>query len=266
MKQFTLIIILLTSIMGHAADLKVDGVVYSWMPDELAFVATGWDNDDPREELHIYNSVNGLDVTRIAKAAFEDNVTLRSVVIDDGITEIGDNAFCRCSSLKEVAMPGTLETIGEEAFAFCTALTYVVVPASVTNICSHAFYGCTGVTDVYFQMTTAEELNAFDWWDGVAGAQGELRGGVEFKGSRLIVADGTLVHVPDNTMQLYVDSDKFTAWMLEEGGDIPTEIAVIWADNNSGDGDYYDLQGHLIRGKPTAPGIYISNGKKIVVF
>lgn len=218
MRKLILVFIFLTSIMGHAADLTVDGVVYSWMPGELAYVATGWDNDDPREELHIYNTVNDLNVTRIANAAFEDYETLRSVEIDAGITTIGENAFCRCYNLRRVVLPEGLEKISEEAFAFCSALTTVTIPASVTAIESHAFSGCTGVTDVYFRMTDEQQLNGFDWWDGDYPHDGEDdHGGLEFNRSRLRDHDnGTIIHVPQGTYDVYYNSGKLEAWLFSE--------------------------------------------------
>ena len=53
-------------------------------------------------------------------------------------------------------------------------------------------------------------------------------------------------------------------WNWEEyAGSEPTGIDALTTDMQ--DGKYYDLQGHGIDGKPTEPGIYIVNGKKIVI-
>ena len=53
-------------------------------------------------------------------------------------------------------------------------------------------------------------------------------------------------------------------WSWEEyAGSEPTGIDALTTDMQ--DGKYYDLQGHGIDGKPTEPGIYIVNGKKIVI-
>ena len=254
MRKFNLILFLLTSIMGHAADLTVDGVVYSWMPGELAYAATGWDNDDPREELHIYSSVNGLDVTRIATAAFEDNETLRSVEIDEGITAIGENAFCRCHNLRRVVLPVGLEKISEEAFAFCSALKTMTIPASVTVIESHAFAGCTAVTDVYFRMTEEEQLNVFDWWDGDYPRDGEDdHGGLEFNRSRLRDPEnGTIIHVPDGTYDIYSNSGKLEAWLLQEDVAYPLwwivnfgTVGEVYTVSDDIMGVYVDIDGNL---------------------
>ena len=53
-------------------------------------------------------------------------------------------------------------------------------------------------------------------------------------------------------------------WSWEEyTGSEPTGIDALTTDMQ--DGKYYDLQGHGIDGKPTEPGIYIMDGKKIVI-
>ncbi|MBO6026966.1 MAG: carboxypeptidase-like regulatory domain-containing protein, partial [Bacteroidales bacterium] len=43
----------------------------------------------------------------------------------------------------------------------------------------------------------------------------------------------------------------------------PSGIDALTTDKQ--DGKYYDLQGHAIDGVPTEPGIYIVNGKKVMI-
>ena len=51
--------------------------------------------------------------------------------------------------------------------------------------------------------------------------------------------------------------------MYKAGQTTPTSVKTLKADH-SGD-SYYDLQGRRINGKPTQRGVYIKNGKKVVV-
>lgn len=195
---------------GHAAsDVVVDGVTYSWSSNDGAYIVTGWDGETSIRSLHIRAVVNDLDVIAIDDAAFEDNNDIVYLTIDEGITSIGENAFCRCGSLRVVIMPEGLEEISEEAFAFCTSLTTVTIPSTVTDIHAHAFSGCTSVTDVYFLMTDVDQLDGFDWWDGTYASPGEEEhGGMEFNTN-----EHTVVHVPQGMLQDYVDSEKFEAWL-----------------------------------------------------
>ena len=64
---------------------------------------------------------------------------IKKVVIEDGVTNIGENAFLNCSSLTSVTIPNTLTNIGYYAFYGCSSLTSVTIPNTVTNIGQGAF-------------------------------------------------------------------------------------------------------------------------------
>ena len=211
MRKLLLIALLtvLTAIVGHAADdIVVDGVIYEWSSTELGYIVTGLEENTHIKSLHIRGEVNGLDVVRIDNVAFEDNVDIVYLTIDEGISDIGQNAFCRCHNLEVAILPEGLVTIEEEAFAFCEKLTTMVIPSTVEEIQAHAFSGCVGVTDVYFLMTEEEQLGYFNWWDGVYEPGNEEHGGMEFHTNQ-----HTTIHVPDGMLQDYVDSEKFVAWI-----------------------------------------------------
>ena len=53
-----------------------------------------------------------------------------SVVVREGVTSIGDEAFNGCTGLTSVTFPEGLTSIGERAFYGCTRLTSVTVPDS----------------------------------------------------------------------------------------------------------------------------------------
>ncbi|MBO4722598.1 MAG: leucine-rich repeat domain-containing protein [Muribaculaceae bacterium] len=215
-RQFIIAIIaLLTATVGHAADgdeVIVDGVIYTYSADAGAYIVTGWDGETPIQSLHIRGVVDDTDVEGIAIGAFEDIEDIIYLTIDEGIGYIGQNAFCRCYNLEVAILPEGLVTIEEEAFAFCYSLTIMVIPSTVEEIKSHVFSGCTGVTDVYFLMDTAEQLDNFNWWDGVYPSPGEdEHGGMEFNTNQ-----NTIVHVPAGTFEIYDDSGKLEAWLFQE--------------------------------------------------
>ena len=73
---------------------------------------------------------------------------IKAVVIEDGVTNIGEDAFCGYKNLTSVTIPDSVTSIGSSAFDGCTGLTSVTIPDSVTNIGGSAFYNCTGLTSV----------------------------------------------------------------------------------------------------------------------
>lgn len=76
------------------------------------------------------------------------STAIQKVVVEEGITKIGEGIFYKCLILSEVSLPETLTEIGDAAFADCSALLEVSIPDSVTKIGQRAFYGCINLDDV----------------------------------------------------------------------------------------------------------------------
>jgi hypothetical protein len=74
--------------------------------------------------------------------------SIKRVVIESGVTSIGDNAFYGCTSLTSIEIPNSVTGIGDNAFYGCTKLTSVIIPDGVTSIGDNAFYGCTKLISV----------------------------------------------------------------------------------------------------------------------
>lgn len=72
---------------------------------------------------------------------------IKGVVICEGITYIGENAFKKCSAVTSVQLPQSLETIGTDAFSYCTALSEISLPNGLKKIYSGAF-ASSGLTSI----------------------------------------------------------------------------------------------------------------------
>lgn len=59
---------------------------------------------------------------------------VESVVINEGITSVGNWAFANMNYLTTVSFPSTLKSIGERAFSSCKLLTGITIPVSVESI------------------------------------------------------------------------------------------------------------------------------------
>ncbi len=96
----------------------------------------------------IPSSIEGYPVLYIGEAAFEDNLSLESVNIPEGVVRINRYAFSRCDNLKEVNIPSSVETIGFSAFYACINLNNLTLNKGIASIGEKAFWCCRSLTDL----------------------------------------------------------------------------------------------------------------------
>ena len=102
-------------------------------------------------------------VTSIGESAFAKCTLLEAVKIGEDVTTIGDYAFAYCNFLKSVTMGDRVTSIGASAFAECAGLTSVTIPDSVTTISGLAFLNCSNLTSVTIpKNVTTIDRYAFD--------------------------------------------------------------------------------------------------------
>ena len=100
------------------------------------------------ENTRITNLVIPEGTTFIGDNAFNGWSDLISVTIPNSVTSIGSSAFAYCIGLTSVSIGSSVTTIGDEAFSGCTGLTSITIPNSVTTIGDRAFSGCIGLTSI----------------------------------------------------------------------------------------------------------------------
>ena len=93
-------------------------------------------------------------------------VNIVGMVMQEGVTSIGFNAFGDCSKLTSITIPEGVTSIGSGAFRGCSGLTSVTIPNSVTSIGQRAFGYCSGLKTINY-TGTEEQWNAIskgtDW-------------------------------------------------------------------------------------------------------
>ena len=91
---------------------------------------------------------------------YNESYSIKEVIINNGVTSIGDEAFSGCHSLTSITIPDSVTAIGMNVFSDCKSLTSVMIPDSVTTIGWWAFEGCTSLINVIIPNS----VTTIGWW------------------------------------------------------------------------------------------------------
>lgn len=128
------------------------------------------DCDESVTLAEIPAEIDGLPVVAIADSAFDGCKKLTSVIIPDGITEIGNYAFKNCISLSAVTLPESVTILRYSVFYGCTGLSSVKLPASLSSVGNYMFYGCKGLSAVSIP-NSVRDIGAYAFY-GCTGLRG----------------------------------------------------------------------------------------------
>ena len=77
------------------------------------------------------------------------------LIIQEGVTSIGNYAFWSCTGLTSVTIPNSVTSIGSYAFYGCTGLSSVTIGSGVTSIGESAFSSCNSIEKVHISDVAA---------------------------------------------------------------------------------------------------------------
>ena len=117
-----------------------DGLTWSYSSNTLTISYDGQGTGvmDDYDEVNSYANYPWL--------AFKDDIT--TVVIEEGVTTIGEMACDQMTNLESVSLPSTLLSIKDAAFEYCAKLQSITLPSGLTSIGLYAFYGCEALTSI----------------------------------------------------------------------------------------------------------------------
>ncbi|MGN0346531.1 MAG: leucine-rich repeat domain-containing protein [Lachnospiraceae bacterium] len=132
----------------------------------LVLLAGGYDSSRAQEDaaFQINNSTlvsyHGDDevvvipdgITTIGANAFAGNTNIRSVTVPEGVTAIEKGAFSGASKLQGISLPDSLRSIGDSAFDGCICLSAVSVGKGLNHLGNGVFSGCTSLSEVQFDV------------------------------------------------------------------------------------------------------------------
>ena len=55
----------------------------------------------------------------IEEAEYQEDESIRELFVEDGVQEVGENAFLKCKNLRTVFLPDSLQEINADVFGFC---------------------------------------------------------------------------------------------------------------------------------------------------
>ena len=185
-------------------------------------------------------------VTSIGNNAFEGCTLLSSLHLSRGLVSIESRAFEGCSSLTTVVLPEGLESLGFEVFAVCSKLSYVYIPASVKSIAPLPFYGCDALSTIISMNETPFEVADI--------CQPSL-------------TEQITLYVPTGTKLKYETTSGWEQFRyIEEiqptGIVSPSDKSVNRKSVNS---KWSALSGRRFPSLPTRPGVYIKDGRKVLI-
>lgn len=149
MKLFsTFLMLLAMAVSVSAHDFEVDGIYYLINGSEATVTYKGSDPNEYENEYSgrviipaevTYNDTT-YNVTSIGESAFRDCLEINSVIIPEGVKNIGDRAFWGCTSLTHIGSKATLPpTCGIEALKGIQTFTcHVFVPSIALNAYKNA--------------------------------------------------------------------------------------------------------------------------------
>ena len=151
-------------------------------------------------------------ITYIGEYAFSGCGIAGDLTLPDGVTEIGENAFAYCSGLTSVVLSQSVTRLDNWAFLNCSGMSSLTIPKGVTEIGFAAFRGCGSLTSVTIPASVTDVgIAAF-------GNCGSLENiAVDGKNIRYISVDGVLFNKNRTTLVAYPSGKKGAAYTIPKG-------------------------------------------------
>ncbi len=133
---------------------------------------------DSEGVLTISGTGNMDDYRSVAEVPWKEYADLfNELVIEDGVTSIGDNAFRgESNNIERITLSKDLKRIGKYSFAYCLELGEIHFPNTLENIGEYAFYMCDSLRKIYIPenvhsigynaFSVCNELNSIEVADG----------------------------------------------------------------------------------------------------
>ena len=249
-----------------------DGVQINFnIIDEIAKIAAVSQTVDTRKpaidaslsgKLTIPTEVNGYKITAVGVQAFM-GCSLQDIELPETIDSIGKQAFENCGDLESVVLPDNITALPEACFNFCMSLSTVTLPKHLKSIGKDAFCGCIMSTVTIPAEVTSIAKGAFEC-DGLKSVVSLITEPFDLGRSKSeVFSTCDTLYVPKGTKALYEAKQgwKDFAHILESEPTAIHQVLQAPAEKTP----YYSIDGRQLKDAPQRQGIYIHQGKKILV-
>ena len=111
--------------------------------------------DTENEEVIVPDMIDGAAVVKIGAHAFENEESIKKIVLPDTVKKIGTYAFSGCASLEQIELGDGIDSIENMAFDRCFSLQTVKIPEGTTYL-EGLFYACKELKEVYIPASVTD--------------------------------------------------------------------------------------------------------------
>lgn len=139
----------LDKVLERNLAIETDERLYEYYYEQFATYEDIWGDEDGK--LLIVPRVE-----RILDEEYKNEFHYTRIIIPNGVTEIGKDAFSYCTAVKKsITIPNTVISIGEGAFTACN-FKEIRIGRGLKSVGNRAFLACNYLTDVYYVGTEDE--------------------------------------------------------------------------------------------------------------
>ena len=141
-----------------------ENVRWSFENGTLTISGTGpmedYETPEARPWDHLRGQVTSVilneGVTTVGNWGFNGMSNTESLMLPSTLERIGLFAFIGCEKLTQLDLPQGLQSIGQQAFDGCIGLTEVTIPGTVTFLDAGIFTNCTGLKRAYLEKSITD--------------------------------------------------------------------------------------------------------------
>ncbi len=138
---------------------------------------------------------------------------IKTVVINDGVTNVGNDAFAGCSAIESITFGKGITSFGYGILFGCSSLKSITIPKGVTSIGEYPFVGCSSLESISVESGNTKYKS-----------KGNCL--IEISTKTLIFGCKTSVIPSDGSVEI-IGSDAFSNCQLATNLVIPSGIKII---------------------------------------